>query len=170
MRAQLETAALLERELDVHFPLLCADVERLHFEPASFDCAISDYGASLWCDPQRWLPEAHRVLRPGGRLVFLTSSAFLLSCTPETSELPGDRLVRDYFSRYRIEFPDEDGAVEFHLTHGRWLELLREIGFVVEALIETQPASDAPARTHVATRDWARRWPSEEIWVARKQG
>jgi hypothetical protein len=31
------------------------------------DLAVSEYGASIWCDPHRWIPEAHRLLRPGGR-------------------------------------------------------------------------------------------------------
>jgi SAM-dependent methyltransferase len=170
VRAQLETAAELERELGVHFPLLHANVERLHYDADSFDCAISDYGPSLWCDPRNWLPEAHRILRPDGILIFLVSSIFLLTCTPPAGGLPGDKLVRDYFSRFRAEFPGEDGAVEFHLTHSRWIDLLRVNGFVLERLVETQPAADGPARTHLATREWARRWPTEEIWVARKQG
>jgi SAM-dependent methyltransferase len=168
VRAQLETAAQLERAFGVHFPLLCADVERLHFDQEAFDCAISEYGASLWCEPERWLAEANRILRPGGRLVFFTSSPLLITCTPDDGSLPQEKLVRDYFSRHRVEFPDNDGAIEFHLTHGGWIGALREAGFVLESLVETQPAADAPARTHLATRDWGRRWPTEEIWVARK--
>ena len=168
VRAQLETAAELEREFNVHFPLLCANVERLHYDAESFDCAISDYGPSLWSKPRRWLHEAHRILRPGGLLIFVTSSIFLLTCTPETGGLPADKLVRDYFSRYSIEFPGQDGAVEFHLTHSLWVQLLREAGFVLERLIETQPTAHAPARVQLTSRDWARRWPTEEIWIARK--
>lgn len=30
------------------------------------DLVISEYGASVWCDPYRWIPEAARLLRPGG--------------------------------------------------------------------------------------------------------
>ena len=32
---------------------------------ASFDLALSEYGASIWVDPYRWIPEAARLLRPG---------------------------------------------------------------------------------------------------------
>ena len=39
----------------------------------SFDLAFSEYGASLWCEPEAWLAEAARLLRPGGRLIFLTN-------------------------------------------------------------------------------------------------
>ena len=31
----------------------------------SFDLAVSEYGASIWSDPYRWIPEAARLLRPG---------------------------------------------------------------------------------------------------------
>lgn len=52
--------------------------EAIAYPDASFDFAISEYGASLWADPQRWVPDAACLLRPGGQLVFLTNS-FLLS-------------------------------------------------------------------------------------------
>ena len=40
-----------------------------------------EYGASIWVDPERWLPEAARLLRPGGRLVFMCVSTLLFLCT-----------------------------------------------------------------------------------------
>jgi len=168
VRPLLETAAEFEREFGVGFPLLCANAEQLHFEDASFDCAISEYGASLWCDPHRWVAEAARLLRPNGLLVFVTNSAHLVSCTPDDGGLAGDRLVRDYFSRYRVEFEGTD-AVEFHLNHGNWVRLLRTNGFVIEDLVETRPPEGgATPRFPFASAEWAQLWPSEEIWVARK--
>ena len=166
-RPQLEAAARFEDEFDVRFALLCANAEQLHYDRESFDCVISDYGASLWCDPQRWIPEAARLGRPGGRLVFLTSSALLITCTPEAGGSAGTELVRDYFGRNRVEFAG-DGAVEFHLTHAGWIRLLRANGFVVENLVETRPPRGATPRFDFATLEWAQRWPSEEIWVASK--
>jgi comEA protein len=167
VRPVLETAAEFEREFEVGFPLLCANAEHLHFEDGSFDCAISEYGASIWCDPHRWVTEAARLLRPNGLLVFVTNSALLVSCTPEDGGLAGVRLVRDYFSRYRVEFEGID-AVEFHLNHGNWVRLLRANGFVIEDLVETRPPEGATPRTPFASAEWAQLWPSEEIWVARK--
>jgi len=166
-RPLLETAAEFEREFGVGFPLLCANAEQLHFEDASFDCAISEYGASLWCDPRRWVAEAARLLRPNGLLVFVTSSAHLISCTPGDGGLAGDHLVRDYFSRYWVEFEGTD-AVEFHLNHGDWVRLLRTNGFVIEDLVETRPPEGATPRFPFVSAEWARHWPSEEIWVARR--
>jgi SAM-dependent methyltransferase len=168
VRFQLETAARFEREFGLWFPLLRANAERLHYEAGSFDCVVSDYGASLWCDPRRWLPEAYRLLRPGGLLLFLTVSALLVTCTPEQGGRAGDRLERDYFSRYQLSFPGEDAAVEFHLTHGHWVSLLATTGFVLTDLIETRPPVNAQPHYAVASPQWAQRWPTEEIWAARK--
>jgi hypothetical protein len=70
---------------------------------------------------------------------------------------------------HRFEW-DGTGGIEFHLGYGDWIRLLRESGFAVENLIEIQaPAKGEPHRfPALPDRDWARRWPSEEIWVARK--
>jgi SAM-dependent methyltransferase len=168
-RPLLEAAAELEGEFGLSFPLLRANAERLHYEGATFDCVISEYGASLWCNPYRWIPEAHRLLRPGGTLIFVTNSALLMACTPPGGAPVGERLVRDYFSSERIEFP-ADGAVEFHLTHGEWVRLLHESGFALENLIEIQPPPNATPRFDFVSVEWAQRWPSEEIWIARKPG
>jgi SAM-dependent methyltransferase len=167
-RSLLEAAADLEREFGLSFPLLCANAERLHHDSATFDCAISEYGASLWCNPYRWIPEAYRLLRPGGRLIFITNSALLMACTPPEGGPVTERLVRDYFSSGPVEFPGAGGAVEFHVTHGDWVRLLHATGFVLENLIEVQPPPNATPRFHFASVAWAQRWPSEEIWIARK--
>ena len=166
-RPQLETARRFQREFGVSFPLICENAEDLAFDDESFDLAVSDYGASLWCNPRRWLPEAHRLLRPGGRLLFLTNGSMLMACTPEDGGVAETALVRDYFSTYRVEF-SEDGPVEFHPTHGQWIRLLFASGFVVENLIEVRPPAGAAPRFDFVSVEWAQRWPSEEIWVATK--
>jgi SAM-dependent methyltransferase len=166
-RAQLQTADRLQEEFGPSFPLVHANAEQVPFDDSSFDAAISEYGASLWCDPRRWLPEAQRLLRAQGLLIFMTNAAFLMACTPLDGTPAGERLVRDYFAGYRTEFPGE-GGVEFHLTHSHWIRLLRANGFMVENLIEVRPPHGAKPRLEFASVEWARRWPSEEIWVARK--
>jgi SAM-dependent methyltransferase len=168
-QAQLTTAKLLQREFRLRFPLICANAEETQLDDASFDLAISEYGASLWCDPRRWIPEAHRLLRPGGRLIFFTNGALLMTCSPSDGGPAGERLVRDYFSANRVEF-EENGAVEFHLTHGEWIRLLGACDFVLEDLVEVRPRSGAKSAFEFVTLEWAQRWPSEEIWVARKAG
>jgi hypothetical protein len=69
---------------------------------------------------------------------------------------------------HRLEW-DDDESVEFHLNHGDWIRLLRGSGFDVEDLIELRPSAGATTRYPWVTLDWARRWPSEEVWVARRR-
>lgn len=165
--AQIQNVETLQHEFDLRFPIIRSDAEQVPFDDESFDLAISDYGASLWCDPRLWLPEANRLLRPEGRLIFVTNSALLLTCTPTQGGPVSDCLVREHFSRYRVEFDDE-GPVEFHLTHSDWIRTLRHSGFVIDDLIEVQPDAHAKPRFDFVSVDWARRWPSEEIWVTHK--
>jgi hypothetical protein len=64
-----------------------------------------------------------------------------------------------------------DDGVEFHLAHGEWIRILRANGFDVEELVELQAppeAADHPYYDFVGAA-WARSWPAEEIWVARKR-
>src|SRR4051812_36413451 len=81
-REQLATARRLQRRLGPAFPLVQADAERLPMAGASFDLVVSEHGVAAWCDPERWLPEAARLLRPGGRMVFLTNSHLSALCVP----------------------------------------------------------------------------------------
>ena len=87
--AQLATARQLQQEFDLRFPLVQADAERSPLRSGAFDLAVSEYGAAIWCDPYRWIPEAARLLRPGGRLVFLGNSTLLMLCAPDEDERAG---------------------------------------------------------------------------------
>jgi SAM-dependent methyltransferase len=78
---QLATARRLQREHGLDFPLIHGNAESVPYPDASFDFGISEYGACLWADPQRWVPEASRLLRPGGRLHFLVNRNFRFSLT-----------------------------------------------------------------------------------------
>src|SRR6266704_2695257 len=62
---QLATARAMQAEFGVDFPLVLGDAERVPCKDDRFDLAISEYGASLWCDPYRWIPEATRLLAAG---------------------------------------------------------------------------------------------------------
>jgi SAM-dependent methyltransferase len=167
---QLATARRLQIEHGLAFPLHEGSAEQLPCPDESFDLAISEYGACLWADPYLWVPEAARVLRPGGELIFLTNGTLAILCSPDDTETaPGDRLVRDYFGLCRVEWTDEP-SVEFHLGYGDWIRLLRANGFEVEDLIEVRPQPDATTRFEgLPTAEWAQHWPCEEIWKARKR-
>jgi len=167
---QLATAARLQREYGLEFPLIHGNAERVPYPDASFDFAISEYGACLWADPERWVPEAARLLRPGGRLSFLTNSEILMLCAKDDENEPADeRLLRPAFGMYRMEWPGDSG-VEFHLQHGAWIRLLRRCGFEVEDLVEIRPPEGSTTRYPFVTIDWARKWPTEDVWKVRKRG
>ena len=166
--AQLETARRMMRETGVDFPLVEAPGESVPLPDASFDLAISEYGAALWADPYQWVPEAARLLRTGGRLIFLTNSNLSMLCFPPVGVVT-EQLQRPLFGMYRTNWPDELGT-EFHLPHGEWIKLLCDTGFEVEALHELQAPEDAKKHGYYdyVEGEWAQKWPCEEIWVARK--
>jgi SAM-dependent methyltransferase len=167
--AQLETARRLQHETGIEFPLLEAVGEDVPLPDSSFDLVLSEYGASLWADPYRWIPEAARLLRPGGRLIFLSNSTVCALCM--TMDGVGEQLVRAQFELGLVEWPDTH-EVEFHLAHGDWIDLLRAKGFEVERLVELYAQPDADTHTYYkyVTAEWARKWPADEVWVARKRG
>jgi SAM-dependent methyltransferase len=165
--AQLATARTLQREHGLAFPLVHADAEHAPFRDERFDLAISEYGAAIWCDPYRWIPEAVRLLRPGGELVFLRNSVVFSLCASDSDEPAGDRLLRDYFDLHRLEWTD-DGSINFSLGVGSLIRLFRAEGLEILDCIELQAPAGAPARFPYITADWAHRWPSEEIWRVRK--
>ena len=169
--AQLATARKLQHEFELEFPLLHGNAEKVPLPDASFDLAISEYGASIWCDPYRWIPEAARLLRRGGQLVFLVNGVLAMLCEPDTEEPqpPTDRLLRPYFGMHRFEWASDE-SVEFHLPHGEMITLLRENAFEVQELIEIRPPDGSTARDPSSTLEWAQRWPCEESWKARKNG
>jgi SAM-dependent methyltransferase len=164
--AQLESARMFVKQFGAGFPLVRASADEVPFDDESFDVALSEYGASTWLDPERWVPEAARLLRPGGQLVFMVNSSFLMACTGDDG-VASPVLARDYFGNMRREFPG-DGTVEYHLGHSDWIRVLQKHGFVVEDLIEVQAPPGAHGRYEFVGADWARRWPSEEVWKARK--
>lgn len=168
--AQLETARRMQEQFGISFPLHLGNAEETPFADASFDMVISEYGASIWCDPYRWIPEAARILRPGGRLIYLISSTLFMLCTPvdAADDTPATTcLERPLFGLHRLDWPD--GSVNFSLSSGNWIRLLRANGFEVEDLIEVQPPAGATTSFPIVTPEWARQWPCEEIWKAVKR-
>jgi SAM-dependent methyltransferase len=168
---QLQSASAFQEEFGVHFPLVQANAEMVPLRDASFDLAISEYGASIWCDPYRWIPEAARLLRPGGELTYLVNGTLFVLCEPDliAEGAATETLRRDYFGMRRFEWPDED-AVDFHLGYGDMIRLLRRTGFEVIDLLELRPPEGASTTFSLVSLEWARRWPSEEIWKVRKLG
>jgi SAM-dependent methyltransferase len=164
---QLATARAMQAEFQLTFPLIQADAERVPLRDACADLVISEYGAAIWCDPYRWIPQAARLLRRGGQLIFVGGATLLMLCLPDSGPAQ-DRLVRDLFGLHRLTWPDHDG-VEFYLPHGERIRLLRECGLVVEDLIEVPAPPNATSDfADSIPLNWARRWPAEEVWIARR--
>ena len=166
---QLQTASALQSEFGLRFPLIHGIGERLPLVSASFDFVVSEYGSAIWSDPYVWIPEACRVLRPGGELIFLGNSTLFALVAPELDGTPAEHtLLRPQFGMHRFEWPDDD-SVEFHLSHGDMIRLLRREGFEILDLIEVQAPPGTDEVSFNVPRAWARQWPSEEIWHARKR-
>ena len=165
--AQLATARRQQERTGIRYPLHEATAEAVPLQDDSYELSVSEYGASLWADPAGWIPETARLLRPGGRLVFLTNSVQVYLSAPDAGMVT-ERLERPQFGIYSVTWPCETGT-EFHLAHGDWIRLLRCHGLEVEELIEMQAPADAETHGYYdfVSATWARQWPAEEIWVVR---
>jgi ubiquinone/menaquinone biosynthesis C-methylase UbiE len=164
---QLETAARLQREHGLVFPVHLGNAERTPFADGSFDFAISEYGAVLWADPEAWIPEAARILRPGGRLHVLTNSVIAYLTSPSDPDAPvSDRLVQPQFGMGRTTWTGET-SVEFHPTHGDWIRMFTANGFEITELLEPQVPEGSTTNYAWMSYDWARRWPCEDVWKVR---
>jgi SAM-dependent methyltransferase len=163
---QLPHARVLMAEAGVSFPLVHASAEAVPLPDASFDIVFCDHGAMNFADPYRTVPEAARLLRPGGLFAFNHESPIMTISWPTDAERAGDRLVHDYFGLHAL---DDDDMTVFQLPYGEWIRLFRAHGLVVEDLIEPRPAADATSTYRDAEeRDWSRRWPAESIWRLRR--
>ena len=164
--AQLMTARRCQMRSGPQFPLIQADGEHVPLRDGCADLVVSEHGVGAWCDPQRWVPEAARLLRPGGRLVFMTNSPLSALCVPDESGPAGDRLLRAVQEVRTVSWPG--GGIEHHPSHGEWIQILRAAGFVIDELLELSPpvGSADPDWYEIVTAEWAGRWPAEDVWVA----
>ena len=79
-------------------------------------------------------------------------------------------LQRPQRGLHRIDWADEP-ETEFQMGHADLFRILREAGFELLDLVEIFAREDSEdhARYSYVTADWARKWPSEEMWRARKR-
>jgi ubiquinone/menaquinone biosynthesis C-methylase UbiE len=169
---QLETARRLAKTHGVDLELLHGDAESVPYPDGAFDFAISEYGAAIWCDPHAWVPEAHRLLAPGGDLVFLGTTPLAIICTPPSGAACEPHLHRHYFDLYVQDWRDveiDPGGIEFNLPISGWLRLFRETGFDVLDYLELQAPACTTGTPFAIPAEWAKRWPSEHVWRLRKR-
>jgi SAM-dependent methyltransferase len=169
--AQLETARRLNEEFGLGLELIEENAEQTSLPDTSFDLVVSEYGASIWCDPARWIPEAARLLRTGGELFFLRGSTLQMLCMPDEGQVE-ERLVRPQKGLYRLDWQDDEPCTEFHPGTAEMFRILRGNGFELVDFRELFAPEDAADHEYYDTvpAEWAKRWPDEELWRARKRG
>lgn len=148
-------------------PLVQGAAEQLPFAAGSFDLVFCDHGGLSWAPPHLAVPQAARVLRSGGRLVFNVAGPWFEACYDEDADRVTTTLRNDYFGLSAIA--EGHGATSYQLTYGDWIRTLRGAGLVIDDLIEPRPEPGAPnGYTETDPRDWAHHWPAEMLWVTSK--
>ena len=164
---QLAHARKLMQEAGVDFPLVHASSESVPLPDRRFDIIFTDHGGMTYGKPERTLPEAARLLRPGGVFAFLVASPLLVVCYDGERKEVRSELVRDYFS---LDYYEDDGLVAYQRPYGEWIRLFRKHGFAVEDLIELRPDPSATTSYgNYVSHEWARRWPAECLWKLRRE-
>lgn len=164
---QLAAATDRMRAHGVRFPLVQGAAEQLPFAPASFDVVFCDHGGLSWAPPHLAIPQVARVLRGGGRVVFTVTSPWAEVCYDDSADRLTTQLRHDYFGLGIVA--GDSGSASYQLGYGDWIRTLREAGLLVEDLIEPRPDPGANSSYMQADPpDWARRWPAEMLWIARK--
>lgn len=167
---QLVTAQRLADEHGLDLELIHGNAESVPYPGESFDFAISEYGAAIWADPYKWIPEAWRLLRPGGELVFLGHHPFVITHDDIGDDQPAGRtLINPYFGMYRFEWEDgEDRGTEFSLPISEWFKLFKEVGFEVLDYLELRAPEPSDEVRFFVRAAWAYDYPSEQVWKVRK--
>jgi ubiquinone/menaquinone biosynthesis C-methylase UbiE len=169
--AQLTTAREMNDEFGLEMEFIEGNAERVLLPDESFDLAFSEYGASIWCDPYLWIPEAARLLRRGGELIFMRNSTLEMLCSAD-EERVSESLVRPQKGMHRFDWTAEGlPSTEFHISASLLFQLLRDTGLEVidfRELFAPAGATDHSFYSYVPVA-WAQRWPAEEIWRARKR-
>lgn len=168
---QLATAQRLAAEHGVAIEFLHGNAETIPYPAGSFDFAISEYGVAIWADPRVWIPEAWRVLRPGGRLVFLGNHPFVMLTQDFSTDDPATRtLTHPYFGMHRIDWSvEDDEGTEFNLPISEWFRLFDDVGFDVTRYLELRAPGPGPEVQFYVDRDWAYDYPAEQVWVLTKR-
>lgn len=170
-RQQLATAARFAERFESEITFIQSNAEETPLPDDCADIVVSEYGAAIWCDPYRWIPEAARLLVPGGRLIFLGHSPWALVFTDDEGETVSNALKRDYFELHRLDWTGaatDPGGIEFNLPLSKWFRLFREQGFRVDDYLEIQAPVAKSAGGFSAPWDWARAYPSEQVFKLTK--
>jgi ubiquinone/menaquinone biosynthesis C-methylase UbiE len=165
---QLEHARQALAAAGLDFPLIHAAAESIPLPDESFDIVFDDHGANRFADPYQWVPEAGRLLRPGGLLAFSGSTPFEVMCWNE----PADRMDAELHTRLLRPAPRRGSGRARAVSSSRTAS-----GSAFSAPTASKSRTcgrSSPLKARVTYRaaeetEWARSWPMEQIWIVRKE-
>jgi hypothetical protein len=87
-------------------------------------------------------------------------------CSPGPDGPARRELLHPQRQAYRLA--TAGGGIQFHPGHSEWIKILRDNGFLIDALHELYAPPDAPDHPYytLANAAWGRQWPAEEVWAA----
>ena len=115
-----------------------AAAEQLPFEDESFDAVLCRFSVHHWHDWQRGLREARRVLKPGGRAVFIDVTA------------PPDRLLDTHLQAFELL---RDASHVRNYSVAEWVDALSRSGFALREMTARKLRMEFPvwlARTRTS--------------------
>jgi SAM-dependent methyltransferase len=149
-------------------PFVLANGESVPFAAASFDVVFCDHGAMSFGDPRHTVPEAARVLKPGGLFAFCVTHPLVYLTWDDAKDRQTKKLQIDYDQLGLMD--SGEGTVDFVQPPGQWVARLRAHGFEIETHLELSPPKGATTTyDEFVPYEWAQHWPAEEIWRARKR-
>lgn len=138
--------------------------ESLPFENNTFDLVLSRYSAHHWHDVEKALREVHRVLKPGGKGIFIdvvSPGHPLLDIYLQTVEVLRDTShIRDYSAGEWSGMFNNAGlfvsgvkSFRLPLEFTSWVERMRTPQALVEAIRQYQATLSDEVKNHFAVQD-----------------
>jgi ubiquinone/menaquinone biosynthesis C-methylase UbiE len=110
-------------ELGRDADLRVGDVQALDFDDQSFDTVVCTLGLCTIPDPRKAVAEAHRVLRPGGKLLLLEhvrSPALPVRTIERLLDPLAVRFAADHLTREPLEHLEAEGFEVQRLERSKW--------------------------------------------------
>jgi demethylmenaquinone methyltransferase/2-methoxy-6-polyprenyl-1,4-benzoquinol methylase len=135
----LEVAKRRAKELEIDVKFYLAEAENLPFPDAYFETVVSSFTFCTVPHPERAMKELHRVLKPGGRAIFLEHTKSDSTAINLLFLLP-----LNLFLKFLI---DDSTLRETHVLVRRFFEVEREETYhrgVVRLILARKPGKSVP--------------------------